>query len=215
MTGRFSRPWLQSLREACDVYPDAEAGLDLYKDALRKWGRSINLVGPKTLEDLEDRHFVDSARLLRLMPRDARRVVDFGSGAGFPGLVLALLSDKISVQLIESDQKKCSFLRHVSRETNSSARVDVLCSRIEAAQVGPVDVLTARALAPLSQLCVYAAPWFEVSPGLVCLFPKGRQVREEIEAARADWAFEDEIVPSAGSSADDGGVVVLRDLKDL
>src|SRR3954469_13124540 len=90
--------------------------LDIYADLLRKWQRSINLVGPRTVGDLWNRHFLDSAQLLPLMPPGVSVLVDFGSGAGFPGLVLAILGVK-QVHLIESDQRKATFLREVARAT--------------------------------------------------------------------------------------------------
>jgi len=123
--------------------------LNTYAELLRKWQRSINLVGPKTLDDLWNRHFVDSAQLLPLIPPTARVLVDFGSGAGFPGLVLAILG-MAEVHLIESDQRKATFLREVARATGTP--VTVHAKRIEQVTPFPADIVSARALAPLGDL---------------------------------------------------------------
>ncbi|MGP1253989.1 MAG: 16S rRNA (guanine(527)-N(7))-methyltransferase RsmG [Kiloniellales bacterium] len=150
--------------------------LQLYADLLVKWNRAINLVGPATLADLWRRHMLDSAQLLPLLPtRDELTLADLGSGAGFPGLVLALCGAG-DVHLIESDQKKATFMRQVLRETGSVATVH--CERIESISGLQVDVITARALAPLSQLLAYGAPLLK--PDGLCLFLKGQGVADEL-----------------------------------
>src|SRR5690606_37210828 len=127
---------------------------EIYVDLLRRWQDVKNLVGPRTLDQIWTRHIADSAQLLRLAP-DARRWIDIGSGAGFPGLVLAILMREEpdrEVHLVESNSRKCAFLRAVSRETG--ARAQVHAGRIQDVlpRLGGADVLTARALAPLPEL---------------------------------------------------------------
>ena len=160
--------------------------LDLYADLLRKWQRSINLVGPRTIGDLWNRHFTDSAQLLPLITPAAtpatRVLVDFGSGAGFPGLVLAILGAG-EVHLIESDQRKATFLREVARATGTP--VTVHAKRIEQVAPFPADVVSARALAPLSDLLGFAAPFLR--PDSLCLFPKGQMAEDELSAASKTW----------------------------
>ena len=156
--------------------------LNTYADLLRKWQRSINLVGPRTLDDLWNRHFTDSAQLLPLIPPNARVLVDFGSGAGFPGLVLAILGVS-EVHLIESDQRKSTFLREVARATGTP--ITVHAKRIEQVAPFPADVVSARALAPLSDLLAFAAPF--IGPGSLCLFPKGQTAEDELTAASKIW----------------------------
>ena len=156
--------------------------LNTYADLLRKWQRSINLVGPRTLDDLWNRHFTDSAQLLPLIPPSARVLVDFGSGAGFPGLVLAILG-VAEVHLIESDQRKATFLREVARATGTP--VTVHAKRIEQVAPFPADVVSARALAPLSDLLGFAAPFLH--PDSLCLFPKGQMAEDELTAASKTW----------------------------
>ncbi|WP_119167368.1 16S rRNA (guanine(527)-N(7))-methyltransferase RsmG [Algihabitans albus] len=150
--------------------------LQIYADLLVKWNRAINLVGPATLPDLWRRHMLDSAQLLPLLPlRDELTIADLGSGAGFPGLVLTLCGAG-HVHLVESDQKKATFLRQVLRETGATA--DIHCCRIETLHDLHVDIVTARALAPLPALVAHARPLLK-SDGL-CLFLKGRGVGDEL-----------------------------------
>lgn len=160
--------------------------LDIYADLLRKWQRSINLVGPRTIGDLWNRHFTDSAQLLPLLPSAlapaTRVLVDFGSGAGFPGLVLAILGAG-EVHLIESDQRKATFLREVARATGTP--VTVHAKRIEQVAPFPVDAVSARALAPLNDLLGFAAPFLRSDS--LCLFPKGQMAEDELSAASKTW----------------------------
>ncbi|MGF1650470.1 MAG: 16S rRNA (guanine(527)-N(7))-methyltransferase RsmG [Hyphomicrobiaceae bacterium] len=191
--------------------------LDTYVRLLRLWQKTINLVAPGTLDDVWHRHFADSAQLHALVPTTARTLADLGSGAGFPGLVLAILASgarettpghALSVTLIEADQRKCAFLREVARAVDIP--VDILSTRIEtSASVlleRGVDVVTARALAPLDRLCSLAAPLMSASG--VCLFLKGRAAAGELAAARASWAFDAELIESMTDP--EGRIVVLR-----
>ena len=154
------------------------ARLDTYLALLLKWQSRINLVGPSTLPDAWRRHFLDSAQLMPLLPNSTTTLVDFGSGAGFPGLVLAILGTP-NVHLVESDHRKIAFLREVAAATKTP--VTFHAKRIEAAAPISADVVTARALAPLAQLVDYAVPW--LAPQGICLFLKGRQVETELEDA--------------------------------
>jgi 16S rRNA (guanine527-N7)-methyltransferase len=156
--------------------------LEVYAGLLRKWQPVINLVGPRTLTDLWNRHFVDSAQLHGLMPPNARTLVDLGSGAGFPGLVLAILGVP-DVHLIESDQRKATFLREVARATGAS--VTVHAARIEKVTPFHADVVSARALAPLVDLLALASPF--LGGNSICLFPKGQQADDEVCAAAKTW----------------------------
>jgi 16S rRNA (guanine527-N7)-methyltransferase len=164
------------------VSRETRARLNTYAELLRKWQRSINLVGPRTLDDLWNRHFIDSAQLMPLIPSTARVLVDFGSGAGFPGLVLAILG-MAQVHLIESDQRKATNLREDARATGTP--VTVHAKRIEQVTPFPADVVSARALAPLSDLLGFAAPFLR--PDSLCLFPKGQMAEDELSAASKTW----------------------------
>ncbi len=178
-----------------DIALEIKEKLDLYEALLRKWQAKINLVSKNTLDDAWERHFLDSAQLEALLPENAKTLVDFGSGAGFPGLVLAVLRTDIEVHLVESDERKCAFLRNVSRETLTPATVHGI--RIENAPVFHADVLTARALADLKLLLEYSLPWFQENPTLVAFFLKGQKAEQEIEQAEEFFHFESELLESA------------------
>jgi 16S rRNA (guanine527-N7)-methyltransferase len=187
--------------------------LKTYEALLKQWQKTINLVAPSTLADVWHRHFADSAQLLALAPPDAKRWVDLGSGAGFPGLVLAILLAERGggrVTLIESDTRKAAFLAEVARRTG--AAVDIQGTRIEKsatqAKVDPVDVVTARALAPLPRLLDLSAPFF--SGPTVGLFLKGREAEAEVQVAEKLWEFEAELRQSLTDVS--GKIVAIRAL---
>jgi 16S rRNA (guanine527-N7)-methyltransferase len=164
------------------------AQLEQYHQLLLKWQKTVNLVGPATLDTAWERHFLDSVQLAPLLPPNAKRLFDLGSGAGFPGMVLAIMRPELDVHLVESDQRKATFLRNVSRETG--CRVTVHDVRIEDMPTQPVpDVVTARALAALDQLFAWCVHWAEANPELVLILPKGERAEEEIAKAQAHYNF--------------------------
>jgi 16S rRNA (guanine527-N7)-methyltransferase len=176
--------------------------LTRYADLLAHWQKSTNLVAASTLPGLWSRHFADSAQLTTLA-QDARLWLDLGSGAGFPGLVVAILEARrpdFRMHLVESNRKKCAFLAEVVRETK--APVEIHATRIEdlgeSAQRLKPDVVSARALAPLPRLFELAAPFF--GPGTRGLFLKGEEAEAEIEAARKGWEFTARLHPSLTSA---------------
>lgn len=169
---------------------DLPAIFDSYTTLLAKWQAKINLVGPATLPDLWRRHFLDSAQLAPLVPATARTLVDLGSGAGFPGLVLAILRPDLQVRLIESDGRKAIFLAEAARATLGPAgkdRVTILRARAESLDPAPADVVTARALAPLLRLLDLAEPF--LSADSLCLFLKGADAAAELTEARKAWTM--------------------------
>lgn len=176
-----------------------------YESLLRKWQPKINLVGPATLPDAWKRHFLDSAQLLLRLPEGARVLVDLGSGAGFPGLVLAILGVP-EVHLIESDVRKCAFLREVARETGTN--VVIHNRRIEATTGLKADIVAARALAPLSDLVRWAFPL--IGDRGTALFPKGQNVDRELTEATRSWNMMVERIPSLSDSS--GTVVKITAL---
>lgn len=179
--------------------------LEIYLKLLIKWQKAINLVSSKTLPDAWNRHFVDSAQLLPLIPKHVKTIADIGSGAGFPGVVLAILRPDIEVHLIESDEKKCQFMRTVSRETN--VKIHVHPKRIEQAHdVARPDMISARALASLEELFGYVLPWAEQNNELTMLFLKGERSADEIEHARTKYSFDVEHF----DSETDGNASILR-----
>ena len=183
----------------------------IYEALLRKWQKSINLVSAASLPELWRRHMLDSAQLAGLAPESARRWIDLGSGGGFPGLVIAILLRErpgFHMHLVESDQRKCVFLREVARITE--APVTVHAARIEtfAERAEPADVVSARALAPLDRLFGWAAPLF--GPDTIGLFLKGQGVQDELTLARESWIFDAELSPS--QSDPQGSVLKVRGL---
>lgn len=179
--------------------------LKRYQALLFKWQKAVNLVSPATLNEAWERHFLDSAQVADYLPERAVTLADLGSGAGFPGLVLAMLRPDLDVHLIESDDKKGQFLKTVSRETSTPVTVHTV--RIESAHdaVKP-DVVTARALAALDKLLTLCWPWAEENQALQMVFMKGEKADEEIAAARAAFDFTCE----TSSSATDGKAKILR-----
>jgi 16S rRNA (guanine527-N7)-methyltransferase len=172
-----------------NVSRETLAALETYAALLVKWQKAINLVSGTTLNDLWRRHFLDSAQLLPLLaPPEAADggITDLGSGAGFPGLVLAILSGR-PTRLIESDQRKAAFLGEAARATGCADRVQIHAGRIEGLKPWMAGTLTARALADLGQLLEWAAPF--VGSGTVLLFPKGAKADEELTAAARVWTM--------------------------
>jgi 16S rRNA (guanine527-N7)-methyltransferase len=173
-----------------NVSDEAFLKLKTYENLLKKWQKTINLVGNSTVNSAFERHFLDSARLLNHIPDMNIKLVDMGSGAGFPGMVLAILGVK-DVHLIESDSRKAAFLQNVSRETNTP--LTLYNNRIEDCKIPDIDIITARALAPLGNLLGYMIK-LEGKNGL---FHKGAQYEAEILEAREKWEFSAEIYPAS------------------
>jgi len=180
------REELQAL--GVNVSRETFLALETYETLLRKWQKAINLVSGATLEDLWRRHFLDSAQLMPLLPPDdpggAGHITDFGSGAGFPGLVLAILTGR-PTHLIESDQRKAAFLGEVARATGCAGRVQIHSARVEALKPWAAPLITARALADLTQLLDWASPF--LSTASLCIFPKGAKAEDELTAALRVW----------------------------
>lgn len=203
----------QEFRDVFNVSRETLDRLELYAGLLEQWQTTVNLVAASTIPHVWHRHFADSAQLVGLVP-PPESWADLGSGAGFPGLVVAILlaeTNRCQVTLVESDTRKCAFLREVARQTGIA--VDIVDARIESlstqARIGTVDVISARALAPLGRLFGLCAPLF--SSGTVALFPKGREVGSELDAARRSWAFESTCVSSR--TGKDGRIVQVRALR--
>lgn len=198
---------------ASGVSRETLAGLDAYAALLVKWQASINLVGPKTMDDLWSRHFFDSLQLVDLIPSSAKSIVDLGSGAGFPGLVVALAlsarKQDATVTLVESNGKKAAFLRVVAQALKLPAKV--VNGRIEAEvlRLPAVDFITARALASLDQLFRWTAPLLK--SGAVGLFHKGRDLDKELEEAAISWDIAYEKLPSV--VADGSWIVRVAELR--
>jgi 16S rRNA (guanine527-N7)-methyltransferase len=164
--------------------------LERYVEILRKWNAKINLIGDE--KNIWDRHIWDSYQLVELIPADAKTLIDFGSGAGLPGLVIAI-AKPIQVTLVERDQRKSAFLMEAARVLELR-NVTVVNADIKTLEAKPYDVVTARALASLDELCALSHPF--MGTNTICLFAKGESHAMEIAAARANWIFEFRICPS-------------------
>jgi 16S rRNA (guanine527-N7)-methyltransferase len=176
----------EEFAKAVDVSRETLAKLKTYLGLLEDWNSRHNLVSANTLTDAWRRHVLDSAQLAPLLPGSARSLVDLGSGAGFPGLVLAALRPDIPVVLYESTRKKCEFLSAAA--DRMGLKTDVRNVRIESSAKEVFDVVTARACAPLDKLLAYAQHF--VGRETRCLFLKGQNVEAELTEARNYWRME-------------------------
>lgn len=174
--------------------------LSTYVDLLSQWNRRINLVSANTMGDVWRRHILDCAQLYKLLPRRTRVLVDLGSGAGLPGLVLAAM-EVPEVHLVESDQRKAAFLREAARIMD--VPVTLHTERIEKTTAFPADIVTARACANLSQLIDYSERF--LTRQTLCLFLKGEAVQEELAEAEKAWSLIAEVTPSL---SDPSGAIV-------
>jgi 16S rRNA (guanine527-N7)-methyltransferase len=249
----------EDFADAFNAPPETIARLALYEELLRQWQKAVNLVAPATLDAVWHRHFADSAQLVPLAPPGIRSWIDLGSGAGFPGLVAAIMlagtpspratptsppvptargegggqgHTPTSAQdpapypsplrasgerttprftLIESDTRKCAFLREVARQTGVA--VDILSRRAESARTSVNEdlprIVSARALAPLDRLLELAEPLSP--PGTTLLLPKGREVTQELEMAGSRWRFQVALVESVTDKH--GRVAVITNLE--
>lgn len=203
----------ESFSAAASVSRETMDRLRVYEELLLKWQKSINLISSGTLTDLWSRHMWDSAQLASLAPAQAKNWLDVGSGAGFPGLVVAaLLRERpgFQMELVESDQRKSIFLREAARLMGLPVLVH--SCRIESLpeKEVPSDVISARALASLDQILAWTSPfWGKATIGL---FPKGKSARDELTESRKNWIFEAEAVASLSDPS--GSVLKLWGLKD-
>ena len=197
---------IDDFQKATGVSRETRDRLSHYAELLLRWNHAINLVANGSLKDLWKRHFLDSAQLLPLIPTEGPDdVVDFGSGAGFPGLVLAIMGAG-QVHLIERDERKCAFLREVAHKT--AAPITVHNMDLNKVTPWPVIAVTARAFAPLSNLLPFAAPF--IDQGALGLFLKGKTLDDELTQSSKEWRILADRVPSASDPA--GCILRVRKL---
>ncbi len=173
-----------------NVSRETADALRAFVDLVLHWTPRINLISASSVAEVWNRHIVDSAQLFPLAPQNLNLWADLGSGGGFPGVVMAILAKEHRPEanfiLVESDQRKATFLRTASR--TFGLRLTVLTDRIESLAPLGADVLSARALAPLDILLGYAA--LHLLPSGIALFPKGQTASEEIAVAQRNWSFQ-------------------------
>lgn len=194
-----------------DVSRETLERLQEFEALVAKWTKSINLIAPSTVSNLWDRHIVDSAQLYQFAQSSAKNWVDLGSGGGFPGIVLAVLARERDrdqqFTLIESDQRKSTFLRTAIRSLDLNATVEAI--RIESAAPQNADVITARALSPLNELLEQI--YRHISPDGTAIVPKGRNAQQEIEQTAQNWSFDLRQAPSITNA--DAQILTIRGLK--
>jgi 16S rRNA (guanine(527)-N(7))-methyltransferase RsmG len=187
---------LDELSTLIGVSRETSSRLAAYADLLLHWNRAINLIGRADEERLARRHIFDALQMMSLVIGRPAYATDLGSGAGFPGLILAIATG-IHFHLVESDVRKAAFLREAAREVK--APVTVHSGRIETTRILPSALVTARALAPLPKLLCLTIPF--LAPGGICLFPKGKGVDAELTEAAMQWNMKVERFPSQVDSS--------------
>ena len=197
--------WLNVSRETVN-------GLVALCKVIEKWTPTVNLIAKSTIREIWHRHVLDSAQLFSFAPAEARSWLDLGSGAGFPGLVIAILAKEqrpdLKVILIEADKRKAVFLAEAARVIGVS--VSIINTRIEAAPPQKADVVSARALTSLNGLCAYADK--HLNPYGIAVFPKGLNANAEIDAACRNWRFVINVHTSKTDPA--AAILLLRNIKD-
>jgi 16S rRNA (guanine527-N7)-methyltransferase len=185
--------------------------LEEYEALVRHWTPAINLISKASIPTIWNRHIADSAQIFPLCPASASRWLDVGSGAGFPGLVVAILAKEsrpdLEITLVEADARKATFLRHAAGRLGLS--VDVVTDRIENLAPAQSDVVSARALAALPELLFIAN--HHLAPGGIAIFPKGARHAEEVAAARQGWSFD--LESRASLSEPDAAILIIRNIK--
>ena len=196
---------VREFAEASNVSRETLARLEAYVALLIEWNARQNMVSKASLADVWQRHIWDSAQLAPLVPEPAKTLVDLGSGAGFPALVLAAMRPELRVSLYEATAKKCRFLAEAAQVLQ--VKVDIRNTRIEEAPLEGFDAVTARACAPLGVLLSYASRF--QGPQTVNLFLKGQDIEAELKQATKSWRMKVQRHPSRSGS---GTIVEIRKL---
>ena len=201
---------MSNARPDLPVSRETEQKLLVYQNLIDKWQSRINLVGGSTLSEIRQRHFLDSMQLTDFIEENMV-LHDWGSGAGFPGLVLAITRPDIEVHLVEADTRKCAFLSAVSRETKTPVTIhNCRIEDLDRDKVSTPNIITARALAPLVKIMAMALPWMKAKPEIVMLLPKGENAAPEIADAEKQYNVDYRLHPSRTSP--EGCVLEVRGL---
>ena len=184
------------------------SSLDIYIELIKKWQKNINLVSKNSINDLWNRHVLDSAQLYSLLPAPKKGlyIYDLGSGAGFPGMVLAIMGRK-DIILCESNKRKCEFLKEVSRITNTN--ISIVNIRAQKLDGRSALAITSRALASLDTLLEISMPILREKG--VCVFPKGRTWKEELTVAEKKFIINYNTVQSITSS--DSKIIIITKVR--
>lgn len=189
----------RGFQDLTNVSRETMMRLETYANLLKKWQRAINLVSNRTLDDLWRRHMLDSAQIWPFLAEGLDKkpgpIIDLGTGAGFPGMVLAIMGAG-DIHLMDSDSRKCAFLREVARETGTS--VTIHQGRFDEIVPFEAKIVVSRACAPLDVLLRYAGPY--LGPETTCLFLKGEQINTELTTAKKHWRIRETLIPSVSDS---------------
>ena len=202
---------MKNLIEKYNVSCETIELLRTYHDLLIEWQEKFNLVSNSSLQNAWERHFEDSVQLYEYIPQEAKSLIDFGSGAGFPAMVLAIIAKEktpyLNFTLVESIKKKTLYLNEVAIKTGVS--VNIINDRIENISKKKYDVITSRAMTSLVDLLKYASPFCK--DNTICIFPKGKNYSSELAEAHKHWRFKCEIKPSKIS--EEGKILIITDIK--
>ena len=201
---------MKKFMEKYSVSRETQNELMLYHQLLIDWQQKFNLVSKSSLDDAWKRHFEDSAQLVKFIPQSAQTMIDFGSGAGFPALVVAMMlkgrTPYLNVSMVESIRKKTLYLNAVAEATNTN--VEVINDRIENLPSKKYDVITSRAMTSLKDLLGYAYRFCHKNT--VCIFPKGKSYAEELAEAHKFWRFKCVIEQSEVSA--EGKILIINNI---
>lgn len=204
---------MKNFMQKYDVSRETFDKLQTYQNLLTEWQAKFNLVSNSSLSDAWNRHFVDSVQLFKYLPEGCENLLDFGSGAGFPGLVLAVVAAEktpyLKVALIESITKKTLYLKEVAARLGLN--VNIINDRIENIPPQKADVITSRAMTSLNGLLGYAYRFCKAET--VCIFPKGKKYAEELAEAHRHWRFKCRI--EASEVSDEGRILIISNLRKI
>ena len=202
---------MNNVIEKYDVSRETIKDLETFQKMVLEWNDRFNLISKSSESDIWQRHIIDSLQLKQFISAEDKILYDFGSGAGFPGIVLAIASKKyfpeLQISLIESIGKKVIFLNEV--KNNLNLNINILQDRIEKLKLPKADIITSRALASLDKLLVYAYSFCKKNTKLV--FPKGEKWQEEVTVAQKNWNFSLEVFPSQTSET--GKILYIKNIR--
>ena len=202
---------MKKFTEKYNVSHETIDKLKTYQKLLVEWQEKFNLVSNSSLQNVWERHFADSAQLYRYIPQSAKNLIDFGSGAGFPAMVLAIMSLEktpyLKISMVESIKKKTLYLKEVAHQTG--VNVNIINDRIEKLPDYKYDVITSRAMTSLVELLNYSSRFCHKDT--VCIFPKGKNYSTELAEAHKKWHFK--CVVEASDVSDEGKILIITDIR--
>jgi 16S rRNA (guanine527-N7)-methyltransferase len=202
---------MENLLEKYNVSRETTENLVTFQNMVLEWNEKFNLISKSSVEDIWERHVLDSAQLIQYIKNEDKTLYDFGSGAGFPAVVLAIISRELypnlKITLIESIGKKATFLSEVNKKLKLN--MVVLPERIEKLTLPKADIITSRAMASLEKLLQYAKPFCNKETKL--LFLKGEKWQEEIKTAEQKWTFEHQSFSS--ETSEKGRVLLIKNIR--